>query len=150
MFLGRSSTSVEIRKLEAKINALQHLLKGGNSTTAPEDIREFIPIYEGGNKDWLCSMLSGLLSERLALLKEETALQKEKALVTSLDELDAVEKEIIAVKHLLKGGKSTTAPEDIRDAVIMYEGGDKDRLISLLTALINSQAAVGRNGECCF
>ena len=39
------------------MEALMHILKGGNSLTAPEDIREFVLMYEGCDKDWLRGIL---------------------------------------------------------------------------------------------
>jgi hypothetical protein len=72
---------------------------------------------------------------------------------SSPEKFDALEKEIRALKHLLKGGNSTTASEDIRESVLIYEGGDKEYLRGILkhlqekeTALIISQAAVESKG----
>jgi hypothetical protein len=64
------------------------------------------------------------------------------------EKLDALEEETRALKHLLKGGNSTTASEDIRESVLIYEGGDKDWLRGILKDLINiqSKAAVGSKG----
>jgi len=58
----------ELDALEKEIEALKHLLKGGNSTTASEDIRESALIYEGGDKNWLRSVLKILLEEKTALV----------------------------------------------------------------------------------
>ena len=49
--------------------------------TAPEDIREFIPIYEGGDKDWLCSILKDL--QREIVVEKETVLSISQAAVES-------------------------------------------------------------------
>ena len=49
-------------------------MKGGNSTTASEDIRESVLIYEGGDKDWLRGMLKDLQREKTELQIEKTAL----------------------------------------------------------------------------
>ena len=59
--------------LEKEKKALEHLLNGGDSTTAPEDIREAVLIYEGGDEDWLHSMLSALLEEKEALIFRHAA-----------------------------------------------------------------------------
>ena len=64
-----SSTADKIDALEIEIVAIKHLLKGGNLTTAPSDIRESVQIYEGGSKDWLRSMLGHLQREKAALVK---------------------------------------------------------------------------------
>ena len=60
--------------LEKEIGAIKHLLKGGNSTTEAEDIREFIPIYEGCDKATLLSLLEKLQDKENELLKQNTAL----------------------------------------------------------------------------
>ena len=67
------------------------------------------------------------------------------------EKVDAIEKKIRALEHLLKGGNSTTASEDIRESVLIYEGSDKEYLRSMLKnqgemALIISQAAVEFKG----
>ena len=49
-------------------------MKGGNSTTASEDIRESVLIYEGGDKEYLRSMLKDLQRKETALQEEKTAL----------------------------------------------------------------------------
>ena len=73
---------------------------------------------------------------------------------------DALEKEIGALKHLMKGGNSTTASADIRESVLIYEGSGKQYLRGMLkdlqreksalqeenTALIISKAAVESKG----
>ena len=56
-FLGRSSSPDKLDALEKEMEALMHILKGGNSLTAPEGIRDFVLIYEGGDKDWLRGIL---------------------------------------------------------------------------------------------
>ena len=71
----RSSSAKRLSKekfdaLEKKIGALEHLLKGGNYTTAAEDIREFILIYEGSDKEYQRGMLKELQTEKSALLRE--------------------------------------------------------------------------------
>ena len=55
---SRSSSSIpeKFDTLEKEIGALEHLLKGGNSTYASEDIRESVLIYEGGDKEYLRGM----------------------------------------------------------------------------------------------
>ena len=59
-------------------------MKGGNSTTASEDIREFVLIYEGSDKEYLRSMLNKLQDKKNELLKQKTVLQeKETALIVS-------------------------------------------------------------------
>ena len=65
--------------------------------------------------------------------------------------LDALEKKIEALEHLMKGGNSTTASEDIRESVLIYEGSDKDFLRSMIKSLQEEktalcQAAVGSKG----
>ena len=62
-----SSNPEKITALEKKIEALEHLMKGGNSTTASEDIRESVLIYEGSDKDFLRSMIKSLQEEKTAL-----------------------------------------------------------------------------------
>ena len=57
--------------MENEIGALKHLLKGDNATTASEDIRESVLIYEGSDKQYLRDMLK-------ELQEKETALQNEK------------------------------------------------------------------------
>jgi hypothetical protein len=79
-----SSNPENFDALEKEIGALKHLLKGGNSTTASEDIQESVLIYEGGDKDWLRGILKDLQEEKTALRRKETALQEEKtALIIS-------------------------------------------------------------------
>ena len=56
-------------------------MKGGNSTTAPEGIRDFVLIYEGGDKDWLRSMLKDLQREKV--VDKETVLAISQAAVES-------------------------------------------------------------------
>ena len=73
----------ETGALKQEIGALKHLLKGGNSTTASEDIREFVLIYEGSDKEYLRSMLDKIQDEKNELLKQETALITSKAAVES-------------------------------------------------------------------
>ena len=65
--------------LEKKIRALEHLLKGGNSTTASEDIREFVLIYEGGDKEYLRGMLNNLQEEKTAIQSKDAAIQRKEA-----------------------------------------------------------------------
>ena len=71
-FLSSSSPD-KFHALEKEIGALKHLLKGGNSTTASEDIRESVLIYEGGDKDWLRGILKDLQRKETALQEKETA-----------------------------------------------------------------------------
>ena len=68
----------ETGALKQEIGALKHLLKGGNSTTASEDIRESVLIYEGSDKEYLRSMLNKLQDNLNELLKQKTVLQEEK------------------------------------------------------------------------
>ena len=80
IFSSSSSSSPEKRDaLEKRIGALRHLLNGGNSTTASDDIREFVPIYEGADKDWLLSMLDLLEWEKTELQRRDVALQRLKS-----------------------------------------------------------------------
>ena len=58
-----------------KIRALEHLLKGGSYITASEDIREFVLIYEGSDKDWLRSMLKTLQEKETALIISQAAVE---------------------------------------------------------------------------
>ena len=81
MFLGRSSSPDKLDVLEKEMEALKHLLFGGNSLTAPEDIRNFVLIYEGGDKDWLRSMLKDLQREKV--VDKETVLAISQAAVES-------------------------------------------------------------------
>ena len=76
-------SNAKLDALEKEIGALKHLLKGGNSTTASEDIREFVLIYEGSDKEYLRSMLDKIQDEKNELLKQETALITSKAAVES-------------------------------------------------------------------
>ena len=62
------------------MKALKHLLKGGNSTTASEDIHESVLIYEGGDKEFLRSMLQSLQRKETALQEEENLKRKKMAL----------------------------------------------------------------------
>ena len=64
-----SSTTDKINALVTRIGALEHLLKGGNLTTAPSDIRESVQIYEGGSKDRLLGILENLQKKEAALVK---------------------------------------------------------------------------------
>ena len=61
-FLSNSKNALEI-----KIGALEHLLKGGKATTASEDIRETVLIYEGSDKEYLRGMIKDLQGEKTAL-----------------------------------------------------------------------------------
>jgi hypothetical protein len=70
-----SSNPNELDALKKEIEALKHLLKGGNSTTASEDIRESALIYEGGDKNWLRSVLKDLLDEKKALIVSQAAVE---------------------------------------------------------------------------
>ena len=63
-------------------------MKGGNSTTASEDIRESILIYEGGDKDWLRGILKDLQREKL--VEKETALIISQAAVGSKGMLNGI------------------------------------------------------------
>ena len=65
--------------LEKKIRALEHLLKGGNSTTASEDIREFVLVYEGGDKSLLLGILKALQEEKAAIQSKDTVPQEEQS-----------------------------------------------------------------------
>jgi hypothetical protein len=70
--------------LEKELGALKHLLKGGNSTTASENIRESVLIYEGSDKKYLRDMIKDLQREKSELQREKSALQeKETALIIS-------------------------------------------------------------------
>ena len=134
-------------QLEKKIGALEHRLKGGNSTNASEDIRESVLIYEGGDKDYLRGMLKDLQDEKIELLKQETALITGQAAVESSsrsipEKFDTLENKIGALEHLLKGGNSTTASEDIRESVLIYEGGDKATLLGILKDLQREKSAI--------
>ena len=44
-------------------------------------------------------------------------------------DIAALKNEIGALKHLLKGGNSTTVLEDIRESVLIYESSDKATLL---------------------
>jgi len=88
-FLSSSSPD-KFEALEKKIGALEHLLKGGNSTTASEDIRESILIYEGGDKEYLRSMLKDLQRKDTALQEEKTALIISQAAVGSKGMLNRI------------------------------------------------------------
>jgi hypothetical protein len=60
--------------MEKKIAALEYLMKGGNSTTASEEIRDSVLTYEGSSKQYLRGMLKDLQREKSALQEEKTAL----------------------------------------------------------------------------
>ena len=45
------------------------------------------------------------------------------------------------MKHLLKGGNAITAPEDIRESVLIYEGADKEYLRGMLKDLQREKTA---------
>ena len=78
IFLSSSSPE-NIGALEKKIGALEHLLKGGNSTTACSDeLRDIIRMYEGGDKSLLLGILKALQEEKTAIQRKDTALQEEK------------------------------------------------------------------------
>jgi hypothetical protein len=79
----RQLSKAKLDALEKKIGALEHLLKGGNSTTASEGIRESVLIYEGGDKDWLRGILKDLQRKETALQEKETALIISQAAVES-------------------------------------------------------------------
>ena len=53
------------------MRAVKHLLKGGNSTTAPEDIREYVLIYEGGDEEYLRDILKLLQRQKTALVSRQ-------------------------------------------------------------------------------
>ena len=78
-----SSIPEKFDTLEKEIGALKHILKGGYSTTASEDIRESVLIYEGGDKDWLRGMLKDLQGMLNDLQREKTALITSQAAVES-------------------------------------------------------------------
>ena len=86
---SRSSSSIpeKFDTLEKEIGALEHLLKGGNSTYASEDIRESVLIYEGGDKEYLRGMLKDLQREKTELQIEKTALITGQAAVESIGTL---------------------------------------------------------------
>jgi hypothetical protein len=86
-FLSSSSPD-KFDALEKKIGALEHLLKGFNSTNASEDIRESVLIYEGGDKDWLRGILKDLQREKL--VEKETALIISQAAVGSKGTLNRI------------------------------------------------------------
>ena len=66
------------------MRAFEHLLKGGNSTTASEDIRESVLIYEGSDKEYLRGMLKDLQDNVNKLQDKENELLKQKtALIIS-------------------------------------------------------------------
>ena len=71
---ARHTSKAKFDALEKEIGALKHLLKGGNSTTASADIREFVLIYEGSSKQYLRGMLKDLQREKSARQEEKTAL----------------------------------------------------------------------------
>ena len=80
-FLRSSSSNPEkFNALEKKIGAIKHLLKGGSSTTASEDIHESVLIYEGGDNEFLRSMLQSLQRKETALQEEENLKRKTMAL----------------------------------------------------------------------
>jgi hypothetical protein len=62
--------------LGKEIEAVKHVLKGDNSTSASEDIREFIRIYDGGKTEWLRGMLSELQREKSALVFRQAAVER--------------------------------------------------------------------------
>ena len=65
--------------LEMKIEALEYLMKGGNSTTASEDIRESVLTYEGSDKEFLRSMIKALQEEKTDLQREKSERQRKDA-----------------------------------------------------------------------
>ena len=66
----------ELSELKREIRAVKHCLKGGDSTVS-EDILEFIPIYEGGDKAFLRGMLKDLQREKMALIGSKGTLRVE-------------------------------------------------------------------------
>ena len=87
---ARQQSKAKVDELEKKIEALEHLLKGGNSTTASENIRESVLIYEGSDKEYLRGMLKDLQREKSALQEESTALIISKAAVESKGMLNRI------------------------------------------------------------
>lgn len=67
----------ELSELRREIRAVKHCLKGGDSTAVSEDILEFIPIYEGGDKEYLRGMLKDLQREKMALIEGKGTLRVE-------------------------------------------------------------------------
>ena len=97
--LDSSSSNPEVfNLLEKKIGALKHLLKGGNSTTASEDIRESVLIYEGSDKEFLRSMIKGLQEEKTERQREKSERQRKDA---------ALQEEKTALSRAAVGSKGT-------------------------------------------
>ena len=98
IFLSSSSSPENIGALEKKIGALEHLLKGGNSTTACSDeIRDTIRIYEGGDKSLLLGILNAIQEEKTAIQRNDTALQEEKTAIQRKDTALQEEKTALAI-----------------------------------------------------
>ena len=53
---------------------MEHVLRNGSFTTASEDIREFVLIYEGRTKKLLLDAYIDLHSQSTSLIEQETAL----------------------------------------------------------------------------
>ena len=93
--------------LEKKIRALEHLLKGGNFTSAPNDIRESVLIYEGGDKEFLRGMLKDLQREKTAQDEQEAAIQRKEAAIQRKEAALQEEKTALIVKQATVESKGT-------------------------------------------
>ena len=67
----------DIAAVKRKISAIDHCLKGRNSSNAPEEIREEVLIYEGANKAFLFQFLGKLTDEITALLQNQQTVKSE-------------------------------------------------------------------------
>ena len=78
-----SIIEMDIAAVKRKIAAVEHCLKGRNSTNAPEEIREDVLIYEGADKESLridnrsLVNLLGKLEERAAARESLNAVKSE-------------------------------------------------------------------------
>ena len=78
-FLSSSSTD-DLNEVKKEIRAVKHILKGGDSTKASNDILEFLPIYKGRNEDFLTSMLAKLQDKEMALILNKASVESKGAL----------------------------------------------------------------------
>ena len=79
-----SNIEMDIAAVKRKIAAVEHCLKGRNSTNAPEEIREEVLIYEGADKEslrvdnrYLVSLLGKLVEDRAAARESQKAVKSE-------------------------------------------------------------------------
>jgi hypothetical protein len=104
-----SSTPEQFNELENEIKADKHLLKGGNSTTAPEDVRESVLIYDKGDLNSFFNTIKALQAEKTALQAEKTALQEEKTALIKFQAIIASKGILIKYVYIMVVVLSSTA-----------------------------------------